>query len=128
MREIRGRLLLGSYLVDAAGAASGAGPMGAYAIALFPFWPSGEGAAFWGLRAKGGFAVNASFDGARVAAPVAFTAQSPFSSACLVSPWGSAQVAAVCGGAATPLTRFAFDIVCWEAPYATTCLLSPATV
>ena len=120
-------MLLQSYLVDAGGARAGAGPLGAYVLALFPFWPSGEAAAFWGLRAKGGFAVNASTDGARVAAPVAVTAQSAFSSACLVSPWGASPVAAACGGQPAPVTRYAFGILCWEAPQAATCLLAPTS-
>ena len=124
-------MLLQAYRVDEAGQRAGAGPLGAYVLALFPFWPSGEGSSFQGLRAKGGFQVDAAYDGAAVhavsvtALGVVEGAQS--ATACLRSPWGnSTPVAVLCGGAPAPVTEFAFSIKCWQAPAQLPCLVAPS--
>ena len=116
-----------------------------YVLSLFPFWPRGEPAAFWGLRAKGGFSVNASFDGSAVESPVVLTAVSvlhdaPTSPACILNPWGGgvthpehgsieggSKATVVCDAVEVPVTWDALGTYfCWEAPTAQSCLISEA--
>jgi hypothetical protein len=116
-------------------AAGGAGAPAPFAIALFPFWPADEPAAFAGLLTKGGVVVGARYDnGTRaVASPVALTAAhtlagAPAARVTLSNPWPAAplaRLAASCAGAPVPLDATPdLGLVSFDAPASAACELA----
>jgi len=107
-------------------------PGGLYTMELFPFWPANESASFFGLHAKGGFAVTAAFDGltGQVKPPVNITAVHTLrgdnsSVASLINPWQGKNVTVICGGSQVDTTWHDFEVFAWAAPLDEACLVAP---
>lgn len=105
-------------------------PPVSYLLALFPFWPTDEPAAFETLLAKGGFTVSAAYDNATraVRSPVAVTAAytvsgAPSSLCSMLIPWPSSGVAVSCGGEDVPVALPNPGVVEFSAPRAVTCFV-----